>query len=89
MEKVWTIVGLLWAIVLVTFAIFLLDSILRAKVDEIRRDHSQKRMLKKLEKGLSKAIEQQVENMLNGNDENALEEFLNNYDKNKEDDEDE
>lgn len=90
MERVWTIVGLLWAIILIMFGIFILDSILRAKVEEIRRDRSQKRMLKKLEQGFSKAIEKQVENMVNGTDDkNAIEDFINNYQKEMEKDKNE
>lgn len=88
MERVWIIVGLLWAIILIIFGVFLLDSILRAKVAEIRSRHSQKKMIKKLEQGLSKAIEQQVENMINGKDSNAIEEYINNYEQELKDEED-
>lgn len=88
MERVWTIVGLLWAIILILFGVFVLDSILRAKVAEIRSQHSQKKMLKKLEQGLSKAIEQQVENMINGKDNNAIEEYVNDYEQGLKDEED-
>lgn len=89
MERVWTIVGLLWAIILIMFGLFILDSILRAKVEEIRRNRSQKRMLKKLEQGFSKALEKQVENIINGvDDTNVIEEYTKQFEQEMKDEED-
>lgn len=78
MEKVWTIIGLIWAVTLGFIAIAVLESAIKAKIDEIKARRMHKQMVDKLKKGLSDAIDKQIDNILNDKDcDNEIEKFAN------------
>lgn len=52
MDKVWTLVGLVGAVAVLLFLVFVIESEINAKISELKKRHQ----LRKLEKELDKAI---------------------------------
>ena len=53
MDRVWTLVGLVGAVAVLLFLVFVIESEIHAKISELKKRHQ----LRKLEKELDKAID--------------------------------
>ena len=56
MENVWTLVGLVLAVAVLLFLVFVIESEIHAKIEEIKSRFEQKKLNKMLDEELSKCL---------------------------------